>query len=69
MWYSLEVPHRGTSNECNNMFSWRNKKTVDTFFFKKKDPYQFFCTKKKRKENDIRNYSHLFRSANSTAVC
>ena len=27
--YSLEVPHRGTSNECpQHMFSWRNKKNI-----------------------------------------
>ena len=26
LWYSLEVPHRGTSNEYHNMFSWRKKK-------------------------------------------
>ena len=29
MWYSLEVPHRGTSNEYQqHMFSWRNKKNI-----------------------------------------
>ena len=33
LWYSLEVPHRGTSNEYHNMFSGRNKETIylDTF--------------------------------------
>ena len=29
LWYSLEVPHRGTSNEyAQHMFSWRNKKNI-----------------------------------------
>ena len=27
LWYSLEAPHQGTSNEYpKHMFSWRNKK-------------------------------------------
>ena len=30
--YSLEVPHRGASNEYpQHIFSWRNKKNIDTF--------------------------------------
>ena len=29
LWYSLEVPHRGTSNEYpQHMFSWRNMKII-----------------------------------------
>ena len=29
LWYSLEVPHRGTSNEYPQLkFSWRNKKNI-----------------------------------------
>ena len=26
LWYSLEAPHRGASNEYHNVFLWRNKK-------------------------------------------
>ena len=38
--YSLEAPHRGTSNEYpQHMFSSRNKKNIDTFWLKKA-PYQ-----------------------------
>ena len=38
--YSLEVPHRGTSNEYpQHMFSWRNKKNINTFGIKK-ESYQ-----------------------------
>ena len=41
--YSLEVPHRGTSNEYpQHMFSSRNKKNIDTFWLKKA-PYQELC--------------------------
>ena len=25
LWYSLEVPHRGTSNECHNIFFMEKK--------------------------------------------
>ena len=33
--YSLEVPRRGTSNEYpQHMFSWRNKKNMNTFGLK-----------------------------------
>ena len=33
--YSLEVPHRGTSNEYpQRMFLWRNKKNINTFWLK-----------------------------------
>ena len=36
--YSLEAPHRGTSNEYpQHMFSWRNKKNITTFCLKKKN--------------------------------
>ena len=38
--YSLEVPQRGASNEnTQNMFLSRNKKNIDTFWWKKA-PYQ-----------------------------
>ena len=34
--YSLEMPHRGTSNEYpQHMFSWRNKKNSNTFWLEK----------------------------------
>ena len=39
--YSLEAPHRGSSNEYL-MFSSRNKKTIDTVWLKKA-PYQELC--------------------------
>ena len=30
VWYSLEAPHRGASNEYQqHMFSWRNKKNIN----------------------------------------
>ena len=33
--YSLEVPHRGTSNEYpQHMYAWRNKKIISTFQLK-----------------------------------
>ena len=35
LWYSLEAPRRGTSNEYpQHMFSSRNKKNTDTFCLK-----------------------------------
>ena len=35
LWYSLEAPHRGASNEYpQHMFSWRNKKNINTFGLK-----------------------------------
>ena len=35
--YSLEVPHRGTSNEYpqHHMFTWTNNKKINTLRFKK----------------------------------
>ena len=34
--YSLEAPRRGASNEYQQcMFSWRNKKNINTFVLKK----------------------------------
>ena len=36
LWYSLEAPHRGASNEYpQHMFSWRNKKNINSFGLKK----------------------------------
>ena len=36
MWYSLEAPHWGASNEYpQNMFLWENKKNITTFQSKK----------------------------------
>ena len=35
LWYSLEAPRRGASHEYPHMFSWRNKKNVNTFESKK----------------------------------
>ena len=36
LWYSLEAPHRGASNEYpQHMFSWRNKKDISIFRMKK----------------------------------
>ena len=36
LWYSLEAPHRGASNEYpQHMFSSRNKKYADTFWLKR----------------------------------
>ena len=41
LWYSLEAPRRGASNEYpQHMFSSSNKKHVDTFLVEKKAPYQ-----------------------------
>ena len=37
--YSLEAPHLGTSNKCLQfMFSWRNRKNINTFW-RAKMPY------------------------------
>ena len=42
--YSLEAPHRGTSNEYPHIFLWRNKKNINTFGLKKKKTsYQKLC--------------------------
>ena len=36
LWYSLEVPRRGASNEYSqHMFLSRNKKNIETFWLKK----------------------------------
>ena len=36
LWYSLEAPRRGASNEYpQHIFSWRNKKNINTFGLKK----------------------------------
>ena len=36
LWYSLEVPHRGASNEYpQRIFLWRIKKNINTFGLKK----------------------------------
>ena len=36
LWYSLEAPCQGTSNEYpQHMFLWRNKKNINTFELKK----------------------------------
>ena len=48
LWYSLEVPHGGASNEYpQHMFSWRNKKNIGIFQVKKKTNKQ---KKKKQKK-------------------
>ena len=37
LWVLLEAPRRGASNEYpQHMFSWRNKKNINTFGLKKK---------------------------------
>ena len=36
LWYSLEAPQRGASNEYpQHMFSWRNKKKYQYFWIEK----------------------------------
>ena len=43
LWVALEAPQRGASNEYPQlMFSSRNKKNIDTFWWKK-EPYQELC--------------------------
>ena len=43
LWYSLEAPHRGASNEYpQHMFLLCNKKNIDTSMLKKA-PYQELC--------------------------
>ena len=43
LWYSLEVPHQGASNEYpQHMFSSRNKKDISIFQMKKV-PYLLLC--------------------------
>ena len=56
--YSLEVPHRGTSNEYpQHMFSSRNKKNIGTFWLKKV-PYQELCLGKQcRPRSFAKEYS------------
>ena len=44
LWYSLEAPRRGASNECpQHMFSWRNKKDINIFRMKNV-PYRLLCS-------------------------
>ena len=43
LWYSLEAPLRGASNEYpQHMFSWRNKKDISSFRMKEA-PYLLLC--------------------------
>ena len=35
LWYSLEAPLRGVSNEYHKIFLWRNKENISSFFFYK----------------------------------
>ena len=43
LWYSLEAPRRGTSNEYQqHMFSLRNKNVISIFRMKKA-PYLLLC--------------------------
>ena len=43
LWYSLEAPHQGASNEYpQHIFLWRNKKDINTFGMKKAS-YQELC--------------------------
>ena len=43
LWYSLEAPRRGASNEYpQHMFSWRNKKDI-SIFLDEKAPYLLLC--------------------------
>ena len=43
LWYSLEAPRRGASNEYQQrMFLSKNKKNIDTFWLKKAS-YQELC--------------------------
>ena len=36
LWYTLEAPHQGASNEYSqHMFLWRNEKNINTFGLKK----------------------------------
>ena len=47
LWYSLEAPRRGASNEYpQQAFSWRNKKDISIFRMKKA-PYLLLCYFKK----------------------
>ena len=42
--YSLEAPQRGASNEYpQHMFSWRNKKNINTFGLKNKVSFLELC--------------------------
>ena len=64
--YSLEVPHRGTSNEYpQHMFSSRNKKNTDNFWLKKvpyqelwrsKKKYQYFLLEKNSLSGAVKTY-------------
>ena len=43
LWFSLEAPHQGASNEYpQHMFSWSNKKDISIFRMKKA-PYLLLC--------------------------
>ena len=45
LWYSLEAPQRGASNEyTQHMFSWRNKKNINTFGLNKSAFTSAMCT-------------------------
>ena len=58
LWYSLEVPHCGTSNEYPQyMFTWRNTKNIlSGYILKSKAVLRIFHnnTKKKKKKREGR---------------
>ena len=57
LWYSLEVPRQGASNEYpQHMFLLRNKKDISIFRMKKL-PYLLLCSKELRCSNTYGKYS------------
>ena len=61
LWYSLEAPRQCASNEYpQHMFSLRNKKNIDTFWWKKA-PYQELCMNffKPNMESLIPEFGHI----------
>ena len=44
LWYSLEAPQRGASNEYHNIFLFRNEKNISTFWLKKAPYLELYST-------------------------
>ena len=73
LWYSLEAPHRGASNEYpQHMFSSRNKKDIGIFRMKKA-PYLLLWKRKPQKLSpfwkNYQMYPILFRPKIKSVSC
>ena len=71
LWYSLEAPCGGASNEYpQHMFSWRNKKNINCYQLLSRPMYPHILTIQNSLESNIIQYGYLlqsnFNSSNSS---